>query len=115
MNRSRRLLLTSLALVAVFSWGAADAAPPGQAGQPWGTAPPAKPGAPGNGGGHWDKHFQGRGNITQTRCQGMSRGANCITPALRKEAARRAAAARDVADATAPPTPPSRGAGGTSQ
>jgi hypothetical protein len=94
MNRRKHMLLAPLALVAVFALGAADAAPPANGAQPWGPAAAAKPGAQGNGSGHWGEHFQGRGNVTNTRCQGMSRGANCITAASRKEAAQRAAAAR---------------------
>ena len=95
MNRRKRLMLTPLAFAAVVAWGIGDAAQPSNTGQPYGTAKPANPG---NGRGHWDEHFQGLGNVTNTRCQGMSRGANCITPALRKDAARRAAAARAAAD-----------------
>jgi len=91
MNRRKRILL---ALVAVFALGAADAAPPAKEAQPWGTAPAAKPGKQGKAAGYWGEHFQGRGNVTTSRCQGMSRGPNCITPQTRKDAARRAAAAR---------------------
>jgi len=95
MNRRKHLLLAPLALVTVFAFGAADAAPPANGAQPY---PAAKPGAQGKGNGHWGEHFQGSGNVTNTRCQGMSRGDNCITPQTRKDAARRAAAARAAAE-----------------
>jgi len=83
------MLLVPLALVAVFALGAADAAPPTTVGNGQGNG-----NGNGNGNGRWGEVFQGSGNVTNTRCQGMSRGANCITPETRKEAARRAAAAR---------------------
>lgn len=94
MNRRKRLLLTPLALAAVFTMGMAVAGHPDQAGQPYTAAPVPKQNARGTAGGHWEEHFQGRGNVTNTRCLGMTRGPNCITAASRKEAARRAAAAR---------------------
>jgi hypothetical protein len=46
--------------------------------------------------------WKGAGNVAETRCQGMARGPNCITPADRKAAAARAKAARDAADADRP-------------
>jgi hypothetical protein len=91
MNRRKQFLL---ALVAVFAMGVADAAPPAKGDQPYKAAPAAKPGVQGKRSGHWGEHFQGKGNVTNSRCQGMNRGANCITPETRKAAARRAAAAR---------------------
>jgi len=94
LNKRKRLLITPLALAAVFALGAAYAAKPGKAEQPYAPASAAKPG---NGNGHWGEHFQGRGNVTNSRCQGMNRTANCITPQMRKDAARRAAAARAAA------------------
>jgi hypothetical protein len=108
MNRSRYILLVPLALIGVLLFGAAVAAPPAKSEQPWDAAPTTNPGAQWNRGGQWGEHFQGSGNVTNSRCQGMSRGANCITPTSRKDAARRAAAAREAAksdtNATAPVT-----------
>jgi hypothetical protein len=107
MRRCKPLWLTPLALVAVFSLGTAGAAPPGT-GQPYEPAARAARAHPSKQDtGHWGERFQGRGNITETRCLGMSRGANCITAASRKDAARRAAAARAAAqEASATGTAP---------
>lgn len=102
MNRDKHMLLVPLALVAFLAFGTADAAPPAIGEQPWEAAPAANSGAQVNRGGQWGEHFQGRGNVTSSRCQGMSRGANCITPASRKDAARRAAAARAESGVTIP-------------
>lgn len=108
MNKRKRVLLTPLALAAVVAWGAAGAAQPGQTatGQPYDAAVrSAHSGAKKQDTGHWGERFQGKGNVTNSRCQGMSRGANCITAASRKDASRRAAAARDgQVDATVPGT-----------
>jgi hypothetical protein len=41
--------------------------------------------------------WKGTGNVVDTRCQGMMKGADCITHADRKAAAARARAARDAA------------------
>ena len=111
MNRRRGLLLTPLALAAVVGWGAAaQAAPPGQPLDPAGSAQSA---GRKSDSGYWNEHFQGTGNVTQTRCQGMSRGANCITAASRKDAARRAAAARAAAqEASSAPASVNAGQGG---
>ena len=121
--KSRRCLFSiPLAIVTAIAWGAAAAASPGNE-SPANPAPAATPqataGASGNTGGRWGEIFSGPGRLGQTRCQGMSRGANCITPASRKEAAARAAAARAVANSNAPaattgaPAPMSGVSGGT--
>jgi hypothetical protein len=111
MNSDKHILLTPLALVAFLAFGAADAAPPAIGEHEWESAPAANYAGQGNRGGQWGEHFQGRGNVTSSRCQGMSRGANCITPASRKDAARRAAAARTESGATIPKSM-NRGNGG---
>ena len=113
MNSSRYFIMVPLALMGVLAFGSADAAPPAKGEQPWDAAPAANPAAQWNRGGQWGEHFQGRGNVTNSRCQGMSRGANCITPASRKDAARRAAAARAAAKSdTTVPAPVIKGNGG---
>jgi hypothetical protein len=98
MNRRKRLLVTPLVVVAAVAWGTAAAVPSGGSDQPYtyGAAPAKHAQQPG-GESHWNDHFQGRGNVTNSRCLGMSRGPNCITANSRKEAARRAAAARKAA------------------
>lgn len=125
MNSSRLILLVPLALTGVLLCGAADAAPPAKSeqpwdaapanknAQPWESAPTANPAAQWNRGGQWGEQFQGSGNVTNSRCQGMSRGANCIAPTSRKDAARRAAAARAAAESsTTVPAPATKGNGG---
>ncbi len=114
MNRRKRLLLTPLALVAVFALGAADAGQNGRSDQPYGAAPAIKQGAQGNTSGHWEEHFQGKGNVTNSRCLGMSRGPDCITATSRKDAARRAAAVRAAAqgETTLPALPAKSEKGG---
>ncbi len=102
MSRKRALLPISLALAAAVCLGAAEAAPPDHTGMPWDGVAPARSATHGKGEDHWNEHFQGRGNVTNTRCLGMSRGPNCITAASREEAARRAAALRALAGNTAP-------------
>jgi hypothetical protein len=111
MNSDKHMLLAPLTMVAVLALGVANAAPPAIGEQEWESAPAANYAGQGNRGGQWGEHFQGRGNVTSSRCQGMSRGANCITPASRKDAARRAAAARAESGATIPKSM-NRGNGG---
>jgi hypothetical protein len=114
MTRSRRLMLTPLALAAAVGWGMAVGAPPGQTAQPWGPAGAAHSAGKQPDSGHWNERFQGSGNVTQTRCLGMTRGANCITAASRKDAARRRAAAASAAEqeASAAPASDNPGHGG---
>jgi hypothetical protein len=114
MNRRKRLLLTPLALVAVFAMGTADAGQSGKGDQPYSAAPRTKQGTQGKNSTHWQEHFQGKGNVTNSRCLGMSRGPDCITATSRKDAARRAAAARAAAqgDTTIPAVPVKSGNGG---
>ncbi len=112
--KNKKLLMSPLALAAGIGWGAAQAVPPNQV-TPWGTAPAQQPSEQGNGGGQWGEVFKGLGNPTHNRCQGMSRGVNCITPATRKDAARRAAAARAAADGGPVPASVTGGSGGTNQ
>ena len=100
----RRGVLVSIALFMAVAWEVADAAPPANGDQPWGP-PQGATAAPASGAReHWDEHFQGRGNVTETRCLGMNRGPDCITAAKRKEAARRAAAIRAAAGADLVPS-----------
>jgi hypothetical protein len=112
MNRRKHLLLTPLALAVVFAAGTAATGQSGQAGQPYTAATHPKQSAKSTSGGHWEEHFQGRGNVTNTRCLGMSRGPNCITAASRKDAARRAAAARAAAQQASLPDTGNPGKGG---
>jgi hypothetical protein len=111
-NSSKRLLRVSQALVAILVIGAAEAAPPVKDVQPWDAALAAQQAEQVNRGGQWGEHFQGSENVTYSRCQGMSRGANCITPASRKEAARRAAAARAAAKSGNADSATNKGRGG---
>lgn len=94
MNRHKCLLL---AVVAAVAWGTAGAAPSGGQDQPHSAAAAKQAQQQPKGESHWNDHFQGSGNVTQTRCLGMSRGPNCITAGTRKDAARRAAAGRAAA------------------
>jgi hypothetical protein len=118
-NRGRRLLLVPLALalssyleISVAAQAVTDAS------QPWNAAAAAQQNAknPRNNSSQWDQHFQGQGVVTKTRCQNMTRGANCITAVSRKNAARRAAAARAAAlKGETPTTGSATGLGGNAK
>ena len=106
-NWGKRLLLVPLALVVTSHLELANAGPvvTGTS-QPWPAPAVASANAAAkqlSNRGQWDQHFQGQGNVTNTRCQNMTRGANCITAVARKNAARRAAAARAAAQQNAAP------------
>jgi hypothetical protein len=105
MKRRKHRLLTPLALAAGIALAASGTVLAANPNTPSATGMPNQSvqgkGAQNNIGSHWEDHYQGKGNVTQTRCLGMSRGPNCITAGTRKEAARRAAAARAAAAAAA--------------
>ena len=113
MKGCNRKLLAPLALASVAAcWGSAQATQPANPGN--GNAN-ANGNANTNNNGRWALVFQGSGNVTQTRCQGMSRGENCITAASRKDAARRAGAQRAAgAGASSTTAPGNSGNGGKS-
>lgn len=105
MNIRKSLLITPLVVAAVCAWGVSNAAQPMSAGNQGNGK------GNGNGNGRWSEVFQGTGNVTQTRCLGMSRGPNCITAASRKDAARRLQAQLAAAEGGA--SAPDAGNGGS--
>lgn len=105
MNIRKSFLITPLVFATLCAWGISGAAQPGPAGN--------QGNGKGNGNGRWSEVFQGTGNVTQTRCLGMSRGPNCITAASRKDAARRRQAQLTAAEGGASlPDAENAGSGG---